>query len=187
MNKPFLFVVLVIFVFLLGCTTLVQEVPSAGVNIASQVSDPQRVGTPVPVVSSQKSASNSSPFAAQGKILAGAQTPYIDFNKADYDRALAESRIIVLYFYANWCPLCKIEEPETFAAFDSLALSTVVGFRVNYKDSDTDDDEVALARQFGVTYQHTKIIIKNGQRVVKAPDSWGKDRYVTEIKTYSLQ
>src|SRR3990167_7631271 len=37
-----------------------------------------------------------------GKILAGKITSYLDFNKADYDKALKENKIIVLNFYASW-------------------------------------------------------------------------------------
>ncbi len=124
-------------------------------------------------------------FMAQGNILAGTKTPYIEYNKADYDKALAEDKTVVLYFYANWCPICRVEQVSTFAAFSELQLPNVVGFRVNYKDSDTTDDEVELAKQFGVTYQHTKVIIKSGEKVLKAPDSWDKERYISEITKYA--
>jgi len=116
-----------------------------------------------------------------GNLLAGSATPYYDFNQADYENALAEGKTVFLYFYANWCPICRAEEKETFAAFNELDAKNVVGFRVNYKDTDTDMDEEALAKQFGITYQHTKVILKNGERVLKAPDSWDKQRYLDEI------
>lgn len=118
-----------------------------------------------------------------GKVLAGTEaTKYLDFNKADYDKALKEKKKILLYFYANWCPICKKEQPETFAAFNELNDPDLIGFRVNYRDSDTDSDEEALAKQFGVSYQHTKVILKDGQRVLKAPDSWDKQRYLDELR-----
>ena len=118
-----------------------------------------------------------------GAVLAGTSAPLLDFNKADYDKALASGKLVVLYFYANWCPLCKAEFPEAQTAFNTLKTDAVVGFRVNYNDSDTDANEVALARQFGVAYQHTKVFLKNGVRLLKSPDTWNAARYMKEINT----
>ena len=120
-----------------------------------------------------------------GKVLAGSKTPYMEYNKEDYDKALAEGKTILLYFYADWCPICKAEQKATFAAFNELDLDNVVGFRVNYKDSATDDNEVELAKKYGISYQHTKVILKDGKQALKAPDSWDKDRYITEITKYA--
>ena len=117
-----------------------------------------------------------------GKVLAGTEsTKYLDFNKADYDKALNEKSKILLYFYANWCPICKREQVDNFAAFNEINEPDLIGFRVNYRDSDTDANEEALAKEFGVSYQHTKVILKDGQRVLKAPDSWDKQRYLEEL------
>ena len=118
-----------------------------------------------------------------GKMLAGTgSTKYLDFNKADYDKALKEKKKILLYFYANWCPLCKKEQLETFAAFNEINDADLIGFRVNYRDGDDDEFEKALAKEFGVGYQHTKVILKDGKRVGKFPDSWDKERYLDELK-----
>ncbi len=116
-----------------------------------------------------------------GKVLAGTKSKYIEFNKADYDKALSENKKILLYFYASWCPICKKEQPETLAAFNELNDPDLIGFRVNYKDGDDDADEKALAQKFGVAYQHTKVILKEGKQVAKYPDSWIKQRYLDEL------
>lgn len=67
------------------------------------------------------------------------------------------------------------------SAFNQLATDRVIGFRVNYNDNETDAAENSLASEFGVAYQHTKVAIKNGQRVLKSPESWDQARYLTEI------
>lgn len=118
----------------------------------------------------------------QGEVLA--KNPdgavLLDFNQADYEKAIADGKLVALFFYANWCPSCRIEFPKMQSAFEELP-DGVVGFRVNYNDSQTDSYEKDLAREFGVGYQHTKVFVKNGERILKSPESWSKDRYVTEI------
>ena len=117
-----------------------------------------------------------------GVILAGKSAPLLDFTKADYETAIKTNKLVVLYFYANWCPICKEEvKSALYPAFNELTTDKVIGIRINYKDSDTTQDEVELARQFGVSYQHTKVFLKNGKQVLKAPDSWNKTRYLDEI------
>lgn len=116
-----------------------------------------------------------------GTVLAGKSAPLLDFTKVDYDAALKSDKLIVLYFYANWCPICKVEFPVMQKAFNELTTDKVIGFRVNYNDNQTDSNEVALAKQFGVAYQHTKVFVKNDQRILKSPESWDENRYNVEI------
>lgn len=118
-----------------------------------------------------------------GAVLAGNTTPLLDFNRADYEKARAANKKIVLYFYANWCPVCKKEvESALYPAFNEFDDASIVGFRVNYNDNQTDADEEALAREFGVAYQHTKVILdENGNRVLKSPTSWSKSQYAEEV------
>ncbi len=116
-----------------------------------------------------------------GQMLAGSQSPLLDFTKADYDMALKTDKLVVLYFYANWCPICKAEFPIMQKTFNELATDQVIGFRVNYKDDQTDSDEVSIAREFGVAYQHTKVFVKNGERILKSPEGWDGTRYASEI------
>jgi len=123
----------------------------------------------------------SIPTAFAGRVLAGTTAPLLEFAKEDYDKALNSDKLVVLYFYANWCPICKEEIPHLEGAFNDLTTDRVIGFRVNYNDSDTDNEERNLAREFGVAYQHTKVLLKNGSRVLKSPETWSKERYLSEI------
>ncbi|TSC58468.1 MAG: Uncharacterized protein Greene041679_105 [Parcubacteria group bacterium Greene0416_79] len=122
-----------------------------------------------------------------GTVLAGASAPLLEYNKADYDAAIASDKLVVLYFYANWCPICKVEFPIIQETFNELTTDKVIGIRINYKDSNTDKDEENLARQYGITYQHTKVFVKNGTQVLKAPDTWDDKRYDIEISKYLPQ
>lgn len=186
----YLFVLLAIFsIVIFGCASQTQTGKNTGdVKKADGIivkADGTMIGPDGKVLESKQNAAESSTSGAAGytgKVLAGTEnTKYLEFNKADYDKALKENKKILLYFYANWCPLCKAEQPKTFAAFNELNDQGLIGFRVNYKDSDTDADEENLAKEFGVAYQHTKVILKDGKRIGKFPDSWDKQRYLEEL------
>ena len=123
----------------------------------------------------------AAPIAFSGSVLAGTTAPLLDFTSADFEAVKSSNKLVVLYFYANWCPICREEFPKMEAAFNQLNNPNVVGFRVNYNDSQTDDAEKALAREHGVAYQHTKVFVKNAQQVLKSPETWETARYLTEI------
>lgn len=132
----------------------------------------------------QKTADKPAPEEAvfSGTVLSGHKSKLLDFNKTDYDAALRTEKLIVIYFYADWCPICQAELPNLYAAFNELDTDNVIGFRVNFNDGQTDLDEKNLAREFGVSYQHAKIFINKGRRVLKAEDPWQKDQYLDAIK-----
>ena len=155
---------------------------SANSKEAGEEKSPQRVTRTDNNKSATISAnSQNSTQGFSGTLLAGRSSPLLAFEKADYDKALKTDKLIVLYFYANWCPICRAEFPKMEEVFDELETSEVIGLQVNFNDSETDDHEVELARELGVAYQHTKVFLKNGKRILKSPESWEKDRYTSEI------
>lgn len=126
--------------------------------------------------------SENSNIKTEPVLIAGTTTPYYEFTQDSYEQAIADDKIILLYFYANWCPICKREQAEaTLPAFNELNDSDVIGFRVNYKDDETSKDEEELAKQFGITYQHTKVILVSGELSLKDLNSWDKDKYLQEL------
>src|SRR3989344_3908947 len=108
---------------------------------------------------------DNAPAAAPGSTytgtrLAGDLAPLLGFNQADFAAVQQSNKLIVLFFYANWCPICRAEFPVMQDIFNELTTDQVIGFRVNYNDDETDDLEVALAREHGIAYQHTKVLLK---------------------------
>lgn len=90
---------------------------------------------------------------------------YITYSKANLVSSASSRR--VLFFYANWCPTCRPADAN-FTQNESTIPSDVTLIRVNYNDPDTDQEEKALAQQYGVTYQHTFVQIdQNGEEVNK--------------------
>jgi len=132
------------------------------------------------VTGSDKATQNQSGYV--GNVIAGEISPYLDFKKQDYEKAIRDGKIVFLNFYANWCPICRAEAPDINEGFNSLTTDKIVGFRVNYNDSETDEDEKILAKQFGVTYQHTKVILRDGKQVLKVIEQWDKDKLISELE-----
>ncbi len=93
-----------------------------------------------------------------GEVIAGTTTKYIRYNKADYDKALTEGKVIYLYFYANWCPICREERPKILATFNEMNYPNAIGFEAHFNDNEVTKDDEELARQLGVSYQHTSVI-----------------------------
>lgn len=116
------------------------------------------------------------------QLLAGAVSKYYQWDKAMFDKAVADGKIVYLEFYANWCPICKRQHPELVKGFEELNSQKVVGFRIPYKDSETTKEHEELARQYGITYQHTKVILKDAKVALKNPEEWDSARFVSELK-----
>lgn len=92
-------------------------------------------------------------------------TRYTEYSKEAMSKTSNNKR--VLFFYANWCPTC-IPADINFKENSTKIPSDVTVIRVNYNDPETDADEKALAKQYGITYQHTFVQIDDmGQEVAK--------------------
>lgn len=87
-----------------------------------------------------------------------AKSAYMDFDEAAYDEALAAGKTVFLDFHADWCGTCVSNAPKIEAAFDSLGDENIVGFKVNYDDSD------ALQAEYGVTSQSTLVVVPGADK-----------------------
>ncbi|MBT4859078.1 redoxin domain-containing protein [archaeon] len=119
---------------------------------------------------------------SEPELIAGTTTKLYEFDQISYEKALSEGKTVILNFYATWCPSCKAEQPVIIDVFNEHDDPNLVAFRVNWKDPGTSVDEENLAKEFGITVQGTKIFLKGGEKVLKAPEHWPKDRWVTELE-----
>jgi len=115
-------------------------------------------------------------------LIAGDVSKYYDWDKAKFDQAVAEDKTVYLEFYASWCSSCKTQEAHLKAGFEQLDDPNVVGFKIHYNDPQTTPEHKALAQQYQIAYQMTKIILKGGEVVLKSPEPWEKDRFLEEMR-----
>lgn len=114
--------------------------------------------------------------------FAGTTSPYYRFDKAHFENSLQQGKIIFLDFHADWCPICQKEKPEILAAFNELNNENVVGYQVHYNDKQTTEDDKEMAKKYGITYQHTKVIIgKDGKVALKSLEVFSKEKVINEI------
>lgn len=118
----------------------------------------------------------NSPPSTESKILNKGKTKYVEFNQILFDAAITDKKIVLLNFYANWCPICRAEEPGLAEGLNLLGDENIVAFRVNYNDSDTDENEKAIAKKLGISYQHSKVILLEEKVLLKEiAKAWDKE------------
>lgn len=115
-------------------------------------------------------------------LVPDTSSAYVAFEQEAYEQALRDGKIILLDFYASWCPICRAENPHLRAGLAEVNDPRVIAFQVHYNDDETTNEEKDLAQEFGVTYQHTKIILKDGQVVLKSLESWSKEKTIEELR-----
>ncbi len=105
-------------------------------------------------------------LANEGNKAIKSNSPrYVEYSKAALDESSDKRR--VLYFYATWCPTCKVAN-EDFTKNPGKIPEDVVVIRTNYNDPNTDQEEKDLAKKYGITYQHTFVQIDSqGKEVTK--------------------
>lgn len=104
---------------------------------------------------------------------------YMTFSREVFNESTDNKR--VLFFYANWCPTCRPVDQELNLSENKIPEDLVI-FRVNYNDSDTDQEEKNLADDYEITYQHTFVQIDKGGKVVNKWNGGGLSELLDNIK-----
>lgn len=101
---------------------------------------------------------------------------FVDYTVAALASAQQRGRT-VLYFHANWCPVCKALEPDLRTNISTFPADVTI-LKVDY------DQETALKQQYGVTYQHTFVQVDAADKELK---QWsGGDAQAASVRSSIL-
>jgi thioredoxin 1 len=106
------------------------------------------------------------------------KSAYQPYTKAAFDAARSQQR--VLFFHATWCPTCKAANADLLGNLAKLPKGAVV-FKTDY------DSEVALKKQYGVTYQHTFVLVDASGKALKKWAGGGVGEIVANLKSAAMK
>jgi len=101
------------------------------------------------------------------------ESRYMTYSKAAFDAAKGKKR--VYFFHAPWCPTCRPTDAAFQANMDSIP-EDVVLFKTDY------DSSTELKRQYGVTYQHTYVLVDDMGKEVKKWNGGGIDELIANTQ-----
>ena len=103
----------------------------------------------------------SSMFMIGAWLLAStaAMADEVPFNQAQFAQANAAGKPVAVYFHADWCPTCRVQQPIIDRLSVDPQLKAVTIFVADY------DTETALEKALKVTQQSTLVIFRMGHEV----------------------
>lgn len=109
---------------------------------------------------------------AAGSALAASPA----FDQAAFDQLQAEGKPILVIIYADWCPVCKAQEPIIADLLKTPALKSIAAFRVDF------DQQKNIVRKFKASTQSTLIVFKGGKEVGRSTGVTDKDSIAALLK-----
>ncbi|WP_266159690.1 thioredoxin family protein [Dyella silvatica] len=86
----------------------------------------------------------------------------VPFKQADYDKAVAEGKPVVVYLHADWCPTCRAQKPILDRLSKEARLKDVTIFVADF------DTETALEKSLKVAQQSTFVVFRQGHEVSRS-------------------
>jgi thiol-disulfide isomerase/thioredoxin len=102
-------------------------------------------------------------------LAASAWAGELPYEKAAFDKALAEGRPVIVDFFADWCPTCKAQKPHVQSLLGEPKMKDVTLFVADY------DKEKDLKKALRVTQQSTFVVFKGGKEVARSTGQTKKE------------
>ncbi len=99
---------------------------------------------------------------------------YLDYTLKDY-AAASKTMKRVLFFHATWCPDCRASDKEIKSKLSKIPANLVI-FKTDY------DKQVALKKKFGITHQHTFVLVDKSGRLVKKWSGGSLEDLIAAVK-----
>ena len=99
----------------------------------------------------------------------------IHFNKETFETALAEGKLMMVDFWAEWCGPCQMLAPVIESLADRYEGRAVVG-KINT------DEEQALAMSFQITGIPTVIFFKDGKEIDRLEGVMPPDAFIQVLE-----
>lgn len=101
---------------------------------------------------------SESEMADTGDKAASEPMNYVEYSSEAFEAAADMQR--VYFFHASWCPSCRNADRDIRKNLDLIPEGVVV-FKTDY------DDEKDLKTQYGITYQHTFVLVDADGNAIK--------------------
>ena len=91
------------------------------------------------------------------------------YDKAAFEKALAEGKPVIVDFFADWCPTCKAQKPHVQSLLSDPTMKEVTLFIADY------DKEKDLKKSLRVTQQSTFVVFKGGKEAGRSTGQTKKE------------
>ena len=84
------------------------------------------------------------------------------YDKAAFEKSLAEGKPVIVEFFADWCPTCKAQKPIVQELMRDAKMKEITLFVADY------DKEKDLKKTLRVSQQSTFVVFKGGKEVARS-------------------
>jgi thioredoxin 1 len=99
-----------------------------------------------------------------------------NFDKAVFEKLLADGKPVVVDFYAPWCPTCRTQETILKELASDPTLKPITVIRADY------DYDTVAKRLLRVNRQSTFVVFKDGKEVARSTGQTNRQRIIDLFK-----